>query len=217
MTIVEPLVGKDVSDHLAAGHVIDELVPVGEEKPPPDDEPPPSPVGGLELFHVNEVIARVAARGPRRYLFRGLWSEGDHGVIGAEDKAGKSWMGLDAAVSVASGAEFLGFIPTDVTGPVVVFLGEGGESKTVRRLLAVCAERQVVASELPLYLCFRVPRLTDELAMALVDEWVSDLRPALTLIDPLYLAARGAKGSTSMRWASTSKRRSRSPSATARL
>ena len=198
----------DVSDWLGDGHLVDELldlvdatepwagsVPVGSHLSIDEDDGELPRPGGLELFHVTEVIARVAARGPRRFLFRGLWSESDHGVIGAEDKAGKSWMGLDAAVSVASGAPFLGFVPTEVTGPVVVFLGEGGEAKTLRRLHAVCAERKVVLEELPLYLCFRVPRLTDELAMAVVEEWVADKRPALTLIDPLYLAARGAKGS----------------------
>ena len=86
------------------------------------------PGGGQLAVHRFADLAReVDSRGPRRGLIRGIWPAGDYGVHGAEPKAGKTWNSIDLAVSVGSGTPWLGAVPIDTTGPVLVFAGEGGE------------------------------------------------------------------------------------------
>jgi hypothetical protein len=121
-------------------------------------------------------------------------------VLAAQEKAGKTWAALDLAVSVASGRPWLDHFACPSPGPVLVFLGEGGERATVRRIEAIAAAKGVDPDQLAdqLRLCFRVPRLAapgagSELA-AIQAELVAH-PAALVVLDPLYLAAAGASGS----------------------
>ena len=120
-------------------------------------------------------------------------AEGDHGMLAAEFKAGKTWAENDLAVSVASGTPWLGIFET-TPGPVLLFAGEGGARKIARRFRAVCESRGIDPANLPIRVCLRVPHLTSELAMAFVEEEIAEHKPRLVIIDPLYLAARGARG-----------------------
>jgi len=162
----------------------------GFERPPERVTAPP-----LEFFTMAELIAAVIAEGDPRFLIRGLWPAGAYGVYAAEPKAGKTWGGCDAAVAVASGKPWLGMIPTDVQGPVLMFVGEGGKRNILRRLRAVAEFHQVDLVELPIVVCPRVPHLSTEAHMAIVRQQIDDLRPVLVDLDPLYLAARGNNGS----------------------
>jgi hypothetical protein len=77
----------------------------------------------------------------------------------------------------------------------MVCLGEGGQRKMLRRLRAICEAKHVRYEDLPIHLCFRVPHLTDRGHLEALAEKVEEVRPVLVIIDPLYLAARGAKAS----------------------
>lgn len=155
-----------------------------------DDAPAP-----LQFFSMKELRARVDAAGPRRFLLRGYWPAGDYGVHAGDAKAQKSWNTVDAMVSIAAGQPWLGAIPVDLAGPVLWFAGEGGEADLLRRIDAVCASRDLVADDLPITICARVPHLADAVHLALMAEQLGKLRPVMSALDPLYLAARGAKGS----------------------
>jgi RecA-family ATPase len=72
------------------------------------------------------VLARVQAAGPPAWLIEGVWPRDAYGVFAAEDKAGKTWAMLDLACSVAAGRPWLGHFGCPPSGPVLVFLGEGG-------------------------------------------------------------------------------------------
>src|SRR5262249_4858307 len=75
---------------------------------------------------------------PRDWLVEGLWPQRAVGFIGGPPKAGKSWLALDLAISVATGAPFLGR-KVLTTGPVLFFLGEeflGDVCQRADRLLA---------------------------------------------------------------------------------
>jgi hypothetical protein len=124
-----------------------------------------------------------------------VWPADAHGVLAAEQKAGKTWANLDLIVSVASGTPWMGIHPVDTQGPVLVFLGEGGKRKMLRRLRAICENRGVRYEDLPIRLCFRVPHLTSQFHLAAIAEEVDTHKPVLVVVDPLYLAARGAKTS----------------------
>lgn len=101
----------------------------------------------------------MESSGPADWLIEGLWPADAYGVQGAEDKAGKTWAVLDLAVSVSTGTPWVNhfYCPP---GPVVAFLGEGGERMMLRRLRAILAERGGDVDDLSdLRLCFAVPRL----------------------------------------------------------
>jgi hypothetical protein len=84
---------------------------------------------------------------------------------------------------------------------VLVFLGEGGERATVRRVEAIATSKGVDPDQLAdrLRLCFRVPRLAAPGAgseLAAIQEELEAHPAALVVLDPLYLAAAGASGSS---------------------
>lgn len=148
----------------------------------------------LVIRPIGEVAAEVDARSLPQFLFEGVWAAGDYGVISAEDKAGKTWAELDAAVSCASGTAWLGVFRVPQPGPVVLFLGEGGDRKILRRLRAIAAARGLNADELPIHLCFRTPDLSAREHLDQMAAYLAEVRPRLVIVDPLYLAARGANG-----------------------
>ena len=149
----------------------------------------------LAIEDLSALIAAVDSAPAPRYVVRGVLPEGDYGMLGAEDKAGKTWATADLATSVASGTPWLGIYPVESPGSVLLFAGEGGGRKVVRRFRAVCESRGIDPAGLSIRVCLRVPHLTSDAAMLLVEEEVAERRPRLVIIDPLYLAARGAKGS----------------------
>ncbi len=173
------------------------------EAPEVDDAPPWEPpeatlspaASPLAIDDLGTVLARVDASPAPAYLIRGVMAEADYGMFAAEFKAGKTWATTDLAVSVASGTPWLGIFEIDSPGPVLLFAGEGGERKIARRFRAVCESRGIDPAGLPIRVCLRVPHLTSDAAMLLVEEEIEAKRPRLVIIDPLYLAARGARGS----------------------
>ena len=64
----------------------------------------------LAFRPVSEYAAEVDAAGPPRWLFMNAVVEGDYGVLSAEDKAGKTWGMVDAAVSVRGRAPLAGSV-----------------------------------------------------------------------------------------------------------
>jgi hypothetical protein len=150
----------------------------------------PLPVENLALL-----LARVDDAPPPKYLVRPCIAAGDHGMFAAEFKAGKTWAMADLAISVASGTPWLGVFDVETPGPVLLFAGEGGPRKVVRRFRAVCRSRDIDPTMLPVRVCLRAPHLTNEAAMVLVEAEIEQHHPVLVIIDPLYLAARGARGS----------------------
>jgi hypothetical protein len=197
------------SDHLDHDHI-----------PPPDgplEEPagevvtlrrtagrarrPTLPAADLAISSFGEVAARVAAAGEPRWLIQGLWPADAYGVLAAQEKAGKTWAALDLAVSVACGLPWLDHFPCPAPGPVLLFLGEGGERATVRRIEAIATNKGADLDQLAdrLRLCFRVPRLAAPGAgseLAAIQAELQVHPAALVILDPLYLAAAGASGSS---------------------
>jgi AAA domain len=161
---------------------------------------PVLPAAELAVSSFGEVAARVAAAGEPRWLIQGLWPADAYGVLAAQEKAGKTWAALDLAVSVATGRPWLEHFACPSPGPVLVFLGEGGERATVRRIEAIADSKGVPLDQLAdqLRLCFRVPRLAAPGAggeLAAIQAELQAHPAVLVVLDPLYLAAAGASGS----------------------
>jgi hypothetical protein len=149
----------------------------------------------LRVRPIREVLAAVAALGSRPWLIRGLWPGDSYGVLGGEDKSGKTWAQLDLAVSVAGGVPFLDRFDCPNPGPVTLFLGEGGMASMVRRLEAVCQHKGLVLADLPLRLEFRAPNLTRQEHLKFIAKELANHPPRLVGLDPLYLMTGGRSGS----------------------
>ena len=158
----------------------------------PADGPNAGPRDRLEFLPIAELCAQVDKAGPRQFLLRGIWPAGDYGVHAAEMKAQKTWNTADLAVSVASGTPWLGAIPIDQPGPVIMLAGEGGHASIVRRLRAICAARGLRLEDLPITVCARAPNLGNLAHLTQVQEAVTGASPRLVTLDPLYLSAGNA-------------------------
>jgi AAA domain len=161
---------------------------------------PVLPAAELVVSSFWEVAARVAAAGEPRWLIQGLWPADAYGVLAAQEKAGKTWAALDLAVSVACGQPWLDHFACPNPGPVLLFLGEGGERATVRRIEAIATAKGADSDQLAdrLRLCFRVPRLAAPGAggeLVAMEQELAAHPAVLVVLDPLYLAAAGASGS----------------------
>jgi hypothetical protein len=179
---------------VAGGEVVDLRPPAGRTRRPT------LPATELGISSYGEIAARVAAAGEPHWLIQGLWPADAYGVLAAQEKAGKTWAALDLALSVATGRPWLDHFPCPSPGPVLVFLGEGGERATVRRIEAIATAKGADPAQLAdrLRLCFRVPRLAAPGAGSELTAVQAELQAhpaALVVLDPLYLAAAGASGS----------------------
>lgn len=151
-----------------------------------------------QVVDIVELAAYVDALGPVGYLVRPLWPADAYGVLGAQDKAGKTWMATDLGVSVATGTPFLGRFAVDAAGSVLIYCGEGGARNIVRRVRAVAASKGVAFDSLrgKLRVSERAPQIADSAALERVlTDLVRHDGTRLVIIDPLYLAAAGADGS----------------------
>ena len=148
----------------------------------------------LAVRDIGDLAREVDAMGKPRWLVRDVCAEGDYGVLAGPEKAGKSWAVLDLAVSVASGTAWLGAYQVDAPGPVLLFAGEGGKRKVVRRARAVGRSKRLPVEELPIRVCLRAPDLSSPAALAEMAAEVQARRPALVIVDPLYLSAPSANG-----------------------
>ncbi len=75
-----------------------------------------------------------SASGPG-WLVESLWLDQAVGVLGGEPKCCKSFLALELAVSVASGAPCLRQFPPHVTGPVLLYAAEDALPVVRQRLL----------------------------------------------------------------------------------
>jgi len=149
----------------------------------------------LQFEDLDEALALADKAGPPRWLIQELWPADAYGVLAAEDKAGKTWAQLDLAVSVAAGVPWLGHFVCPYPGQVVLLLGEGGRRAMVRRLRAVVEHKRLDAVSLPIRMCYRVPQLRSSEDLAVITAELARAPTRLVVLDPLYLAVGGAKGS----------------------
>lgn len=85
-----------------------------------------------------------------RWLIETLWPRAGVGIIGGAPKCGKSWLGLDLAVSVASGTPCLDTFPVVGSGGVLVYMAEDAASVVKERLAGICSHRGLDLAALPI-------------------------------------------------------------------
>ncbi len=184
--------GQEWAD-LAAGDVPESLRGWVEEKylnGTPEDP------RRMKFYSLSEVRRRVESQSAD-FLIDTLWPEGDYGVIGAEDKAGKTWAAGDLGISVSSGTPWQGRYEVK-QGPVLFLHGEGGERNLIRRLDAICRSRDLSLDDLEadglVRISLRVPRLDNATHLEDIRKELEQHSPRVVLLDPLYLAVPGRRG-----------------------
>lgn len=155
-------------------------------------------VSFFDLRPFSSWAEHVDSLGDPGWIAEPVWPGDAYGVIAAESKAGKTWAQLDLSLSVATGTKWMGVFPTE-KGTVAVFLGEGGERNTVRRVRAIVDGKGLTEDDLGdrLHLSDRVPHLSDVEHLGHLRSVLAALPSVrLVILDPLYLAAGGANGAS---------------------
>jgi hypothetical protein len=121
-----------------------------------------------------------------RWLVEGLWSEQAVGILGGEPKCCKSFLALDLAVSVASGAACLRRYPVRQRGRVLLFPAEDSLAVVRRRLEGICAAAGTSFESLSVDVItepvLRLDRDQDRDRLAAT---VAAVRPVLLILDPM--------------------------------
>jgi hypothetical protein len=120
------------------------------------------------------------------WLIEGLWCDQAVGIVGGEPKCCKSFLALDLAVSVASGAPCLRQFPPRHTGPVLLFPAEDALGVVRQRLAGICAAADVDFPTLAVDVITAPSlRLDLEADRQRLEQALAQRRPRLLVLDPL--------------------------------
>lgn len=131
--------------------------------------------------------SQLSAAGPQtQWLVEGLWSDQAVGILGGEPKCCKSFLALDVAVSVASGAACLRQFPVRRTGRVLLFPAEDSLAVVRQRLEGIALAAEVCFSSLPVeVITAPTLRLDTPADRQRLTHTVQHFQPILLILDPL--------------------------------
>jgi RecA-family ATPase len=137
----------------------------------------------LPVVRVGEIRTEDNAQ---RWLVEGLWGASSVGVIGGAPKCAKTWLGLDMALSVATGTACLGKYAVPEPGPVLVYLAEDALPIVRERVQGMTRHRGLDLAGVEIHVITApVLRLDRDRDRARLWETAKRLRPRLLLLDPL--------------------------------
>ena len=137
----------------------------------------------LPVVRVGEIRSEDNAQ---RWLVKGLWGASSVGVIGGAPKCAKTWLGLDMAVSVATGTPCLGKYTVPEPGPVLVYLAEDALPIVRERVQGMTRHRGLDLAGVEIHvITASVLRLDRDRDRTRLWETAKRLRPRLLLLDPL--------------------------------
>src|SRR5207245_5051910 len=103
----------------------------------------------MNTLPVQRASQLASAAVETQWLVEGLWSDQAVGILGGEPKCCKSFLALDLALSVASGAPCLRQFPVRRPGKVLLFPAEDSLAIVRRRLEGIACAAQVPFESLP--------------------------------------------------------------------
>lgn len=137
----------------------------------------------LPVMRIAEIALQVNSP---RWLVEGLWGNSSVGVIGGAPKCSKTWLGLDLALSVATGTACLGRYAVPEPGPVLVYLAEDALPIVRQRVEGMARHRGLALERVDLYVITAPTlRLDRDPHRRQLQETAKRLRPRLLLLDPL--------------------------------
>lgn len=122
----------------------------------------------------------------QRWLVEQLWGESSVGVIGGAPKCSKTWLGLDLALSVATGTACLGRYAVPRAGPALVYLAEDALPIVRERVAGMAQHRGLELAAVAIHVITAPTlQLDREPHRSRLFETARRLRPRLLLLDPL--------------------------------
>ena len=137
----------------------------------------------LPVVRVGEIAEDELAE---RWLVEQLWCARSVGVIGGAPKSAKTWLGLDMALSVATGTPCLGKYAVPEPGPVLVYLAEDALLVVRERIEGMARHRGLDLDRVEIYVITApVLRLDQDRDRVRLWQTARQIRPRLVLLDPL--------------------------------
>lgn len=140
----------------------------------------------------------ASLREEERWLIEGLWADQGVGILGGEPKSFKTFLALDMAVAVASGAPCLGRFRVPSPGRVVLYAAEDSPTTVRERLCGIghAAGHELQALDIQV---ITVPSLRLDLSAdrQKLAATVRDLRPRLLVLDPFVRLHRCSENDSS--------------------
>ena len=137
----------------------------------------------LPVVRVCEISSEEDAH---RWLVEELWGARSVGVIGGAPKCAKTWLGLDIALSVATGTACLGNYVVPEPGPVLMYLAEDSLPAVRDRVAGMARHRNIELGGVEIHVitagALRLDRDRDRTRLL---ETARRLQPRLLLLDPL--------------------------------
>jgi RecA-family ATPase len=137
----------------------------------------------LPVVRVGEIASEASTQ---RWLVEELWGASSVGVIGGAPKCAKTWLGLDMALSVATGTPCLGKYAVPQPGSVLVYLAEDALLVVRERVAGMARHRGLDLGGVDIHVItapvLRLDRGADRTRLL---ETTRRLRPRLLLLDPL--------------------------------
>ena len=137
----------------------------------------------LPVVRIGEIPRESRAQ---PWLVEQLWGSSSVGVIGGAPKCSKTWLGLDLALSVATGTPCLGRYAVPQPGPVLVYLAEDALPIVRQRVEGMAQHRGLALEQVELYVITAPTlRLDRDPHRRQLQQTAQRLRPRLLLLDPL--------------------------------
>jgi hypothetical protein len=141
---------------------------------------------GEQVLPVVRVAELPSEELAERWLVEQLWCTHAVGVIGGAPKCAKTWLGLDMALSVATGTPCLGKYAVPEPGPVLVYLAEDALRAVRERIEGMARHRGLDLDQVEIHvITVPVLRLDHDRDRTRLWETVRRLRPRLLVLDPL--------------------------------
>lgn len=139
----------------------------------------------MTALPIQPAHALPACPEERRWLIEGLWAEQAVGIVGGEPKCCKSFLALDMAVAVASGAACLRRFQVAHQGRVLLFAAEDALHVVRERLSGICAAARLRLEGLDVQVITAPTlRLDLEADRRRLKDAVERLEPRLLVLDP---------------------------------
>lgn len=142
-------------------------------------------------FQPARDVLKAAAEAPAEFLIEDWIRAGSYGVLGAQYKAGKTFLVIEAALSIITGTPFLGIVPCKV-GRVAMMHNEGDLVEFTDRLHAVAAFKKIALTDEVLDRLMvqeGATRMDRPDEVARLYENLEGFRPDLLTLDPWYMSA----------------------------
>lgn len=137
----------------------------------------------LHILQIAQLPPQPSGHPP--WLIQDLWAHQAVGIIGGAPKCCKTYLALEIALAVASGAPCLGRFPVHDPGPVLLFAAEDAPPQVHDRLQDLARARSVDFTSLPVFLILAEQlRLDLQVDKNRLQHAVQEQRPRLLILDP---------------------------------